>query len=241
MMGNKGPSDQHIRAAYAAQYLGTATAATGVNVVANGDQGFVNIGAYEMAGNSAVGGANNLDLTYARLVYFADIAGWDAGFGVQNFGGKSVVTAMAPRATIIDAQMQGDLGAMPVGIYASYGTASASTTSDFNPFGAAAGGLTRKSFNVSAEIGVIPHIVSVQAAIRMAKNGADAGLVATGAPSGSSQTDNAVMLGVHYELAQNIGLSFHHTQQSGSAWNADAAGVELPGKDANTLLLEAAF
>jgi hypothetical protein len=46
---------------------------------------------------------------------------------------------------------------------------------------------------------------------------------------------------VAYELAQNISLSFHHTQNSGSAWNSDAAGNQPAGKDANTLLLETAF
>jgi len=249
MMGNKGASDQHIRAAYAAQYLGTATAATGVNLVANNDIGFINIGAYEQAGNADVGGANNLNLTYMRAVFLTDIAGWDAGFGIQNFGGKSTVTAPttigaefnAPKATIIDAQLQGDWKEMPVGFYASYGTAAASTATEFNPFGALAGGQTRTSFNVAAEVGVVPHIVSVQVAVRMAKNGVDAGTVDTGTASGTSQTDNAVMLGIHYELAQNVGLSLHHTQQSGTAWKADNAGVVGTGKTADTLLLEAAF
>jgi hypothetical protein len=48
------------------------------------------------------------------------------------------------------------------------------------------------------------------------------------------------MLGVTYELTQNVGLSLTHTQQSGSAWNAVNDTV-LAGKDANTLLLEVLF
>jgi hypothetical protein len=241
MMGNKGPSDQHIKAAYAAQYLGTATAATGINVVANNDIGFINIGAYEMAGNAAVGGANNLNLTYMRAVYFTDVAGWDAGFGIQNFGGKSTVTNVAPKATVIDAQLQGDWKDLPVGIYASYGTAPVSTGTETNPFGAPVGGQAKTSFNLAAEVGVIPHIVALQAAIRMGKNGLDAGTVATGTATGTSQTDNALMFGVHYELAQNIGLSWHHTIQSGTAYNEDTSGVIAGGKTADTVLLEAAF
>ena len=247
MMGNKGPSDQHIRAAYASQYLGTATAATGINVVGTNDMGFVNIGAYEMAGNAAVSGANNLNLTYIRAAFITDIAGWDSAIGIQNFGGKSSVTNSvvngynAPKATVVDAQMQGDWGAMPVGVYASYGTAAVSTATETNPFGAAVGGQTRTSFNLAAEVGVVPHIVSVQVAIRAAKNGVDAGTASTGVASGTSQTDNALMFGVHYELAQNIGLSWHHTAQSGTAWNVDSAGVVGGGKTGDTVLLEAAF
>ncbi len=240
MMGNTGPGDQHVRAAYAAQYLLTKSAATGINVVANSDMGFINVGAWEMAGNDAVGGANNLDLTYIRAAATVDLAGWDAGFGVQNFGGKSVVTggtgfANAPKATIVDFQMQGDAGQMPLGFYASYGRAAAGTAAEhnpFNPFGGAgtAGAKAATSFNVAAELGFIPHVATVQLAYRQGKNGA-----------ATNDGDNAIMLGLAFELAQNMALTFHHTQQSGSYWNTDAAGNEPAGKDANTLLLEAAF
>jgi hypothetical protein len=240
MMGNGGPDDQHVKAAYAAQYLGTATAATGISVVANNPMGFVNVGAYEMAGNDAVGGANNLDLTYIRLASMMSFGDWETGFGIQNFGGKSSVTGPllfgtaynAPKATIIDAQMQGALGDMPVGIYASYGTAAASTTTETNPFNEnvdTAGGKAKTSFNVAAEFGIIPHVSTIQVALRMAKNGA-----------ATNNSDNALMLGVTYELAQNVALSLTHTSQSGSAWD-EVGGTVPAGKDANTLLLETLF
>lgn len=245
MMDNTGPADQHVKAAYASQYLGTKTGATGISLVANNDMGFLNIGVYEMIGNDkGVIGANNLDLTYARAAFTTDLAGWDTGFGIQNFGGKSVVTggdgvlatpgiANAPRATIVDFQMQGDVAEHPVGIYATYGTAAASTDTEFNQFNpnlASAGGKSRTSFNIAAEYGFIPHVATVQVAMRMAKNG-----------QAVNDGDNALMLGVTYELAQNIGLSFHHTQQSGSFWNTDATGFQPVGKSANTLLLHTAF
>ncbi len=246
MMGNGGPDDQHVKAAYAAQYLGTATAATGVHVVANNSMGFINVGAWEMAGNAAVDGANNLNLRYIRLASTMPIGGWEAGFGIQNFGGDSVVTGgvgatNSPRATVVDAQMQGDLSGMPVGIYASYGTAKAGTATAVNPFNtyqvwdpvsstfvSTAGTQSKTSLNVSAEFGVIPH-GTVQVAVRMAKNGA-----------ATNNADNALMLGVTYELAQNVGLSLSHTQQSGSAWN-EVAGSVAAGKTADTLLLEVLF
>jgi hypothetical protein len=232
MMGNGGPDDQHVKAAYAAQYLGTATAATGISVVANNPMGFVNVSAYEMAGNDVVGGANNLDLTYIRLASMMSFGDWETGFGIQNFGGKSTVTGVAPRATIIDGQMQGSLGDMPVGIYASYGTAAASTATDNNPFNTnvdTAGGKAKTSLNVAAEFGIIPHVSTVQVAMRMAKTGA-----------ATNNSDNALMLGVTYELAQNVALSLTHTSQSGSAWD-EVGGTVAAGKDANTLLLEALF
>jgi len=254
MMGNGGPNGQHVNAAYAAQYLGTATAATGLAFVATGGMGFVNVAAYEAAGNDATKGANNLNLTYIRVASTMNFGDWEAGFGIQNFGGKSTVTAptgaqyYAPKATVVDGQLQGSLGTMPVGFYVGIGSAAASTATEANPFNTAmdtAGGKAKTTFNFAAEFGVLPH-TTVQAGLRLAKNGVDSGLAADGVtPSGTSQTDNALMLGVTYQLAQNILLSFHHTQQSGSAWNAQMIGgvlnSEPVGKDANTLLLQTSF
>jgi hypothetical protein len=240
MMGNNGPNNQHVRASYAAQYLNTNQSATGVHLVANNSMGFINIGAYEMAGNQMVGGANNLNLRYIRVASTMEYKGWETGFGIQNFGGTSTVTGVTPKATIIDAQMQSDLGGTSVGIYASYGTAAAGSSdaagsNPFNPAGGkggaafVAGSKSASSFNLAAEFGVIPH-GTIQVAMRMAKNGA-----------AIDNGDNALMLGVTYELVQNVGLSFHHTMQSGSAWNTDAAGNQTSGKNSNTLLLEALF
>ncbi len=241
LMGNSGPSGQHVKATSAAQYLDTNTAATGLSFVANNSMGFINVGVYEMAGNALVTGANNLNLTYLRVAGTMDVAGWDLGFGLQNFGGKSTVTgpvlgvaANTPKATIFDVQAQGEMAAMPVGLYASYGTAAAGTATEINPFAKAAslggaGTTAASSFNVAGELGVLPHIATVQAAMRMGKNGAAA-----------RNKDNAWMVGVTYELAQNIGLSFTHTTQFGSAWDT-VAGNEPAGKTANTLLLEALF
>ena len=240
MMGNNGPTNQHVRASYAAQYLNTNQSATGVHIVANNKMGFINIGAYEMAGNQAVGGANNLNLRYIRLATTMEYMGWETGFGIQNFSGTSTVTNVTPKATIIDAQLQSDLGGTSLGLYVSYGTAAAGSSAaaganPFNPAGGAggtayvAGSKSATAFNVAAELGIIPH-GTVQVAMRMGKNGAV-----------TNDGDNAIMLGVTYELVQNMGLSFHHTMQSGSAWNTDATGYQAAGKDSNTLLLEALF
>lgn len=253
MMGNPGPNGQHVRAAYASQYLNTNTAATGISLVANNSMGFINVGTYEMAGNQLVGGADKLPLTYLRLAGTMDIAGFDGGFGIQLFGGKSYVTtgnnaavagapANAPKATVVDFQLQGDLAAMPVGFYASYGTApagSATETNVFNPMSpnGGTGSKGASSFNVAAEVGVIPHEMTLQVAMRMAKNGA-----ATPVGGAARDTDNALMLGVTYELAQNIGLSLVRTMQSGNAWTASNYGNVNPmGKTATTLLLEALY
>jgi len=227
LMGNGGPSDQHVKAFSAAQYFATNTAATGVSFVANNASGFVNIGLYDSAGvgapiDTTLVTPSSLNLTYMRGVYTADIAGFDMGFGVQRFGGESTVSGFKNDLTILDAQAQGEVGGMPLGLYASFGSAAAS--------GAAAGDRPNEfnasttdsatSLNVAATL-EFAHATTVQGAVRSAKMG---GL-----------TDNAVMIGATYDLAQNVALGFNYTTQSGDTW------TNANGKNATTFLFEALF
>ncbi len=236
LMGNGGPAGQHLNATSAAQYLGTATAATGASFVANNSMGFVNLGLWEKAGNDAVTGANSLTLNYERGVYTFDMAGFDSAVGIQRFGGDSTVTANRADATIIDFQMQGDAGNMPLGIYASYGVAPASLTSGVvttNMFNADTVN-NKTSLNVAGSLEFTPG-ATVQGGLRFGNQWGEA--------------DNAVMVGATYDLAMNISLSINYTMQSGSYWDKAAAGT-LPagagvtndnGKTATTLLMEALF
>jgi hypothetical protein len=225
LMGNGGPSGQHVNATSAAQYMGVQTAATGASVIANNSMGFINIALYEQAGNSAVAGANSLNLNYMRGVYNADIAGLDMAFGVARYGGESTVTTMKNDLTLIDFQAQGELAGKSTGIYASYGTAAASSATagaNLNHFNASTTD-AKTSLNVAATVEIIEG-ATIQAGYRNAK---DAG-----------KSDNAMMIGGTYDLAQNIALGLNYTVQSGDKWSQ---AVEPAGKTATTLLLEALF
>lgn len=243
MMGNGGPASQHVGVPYASQYFLTNNAATGISLVANNSMGFINIGKYEAAGNQLVGGANSLPLTYARIAGTFDVAGFDTGVGIQNFSGSSMVTGANTKATIIDAQMQGEVAGFTSGFYASYGRAPAVTATGVvvNPIRYNASATVAKTtFNVGAEMALIPH-GTVQLAFRTAtRDGRDAATIAGGttALAGSSTKDNAIMIGATYDLAQNMGLTLHYTTQSGSYWTSQTKPL---GKTATTLLLETAF
>ncbi len=249
MMGNGGAGGQHVGVPYAAQYFGTNTAATGVSLVANNSMGFINVGKYELAGNQLVGGTNSLPLTYARIAGTFDVAGFDTGVGIQSFSGSSLVTNANTKATVIDAQMQGELAGYTAGFYASYGRAPAiARAAGTVPLGTQfnnSANITKTTFNVGAEMGVLPH-GTVQVAFRSATRGMDdfatlAGFTAAGVPAGlstASAKDNAFMIGATYDLAQNMGLSLHYTTQSGSYWSNQVSPL---GKTATTLLLETAF
>jgi hypothetical protein len=197
--------------------------------------GFVNITKYQSTGISA-GVPAALGSTYARLAGTFDMAGWDAGVGIQNWSGASTFTAAAVAATnlvgataanaglmqqtkasAIDGQLQGDIGGLPVGFYASYarapGNAVGGMTNTYN-----GGTLTRSSFNIDAEVGVVPGIATLGAAVRQGKSGvADA--------AGGNLTDNAIMLTATYKLAQNMLARLSYVSQTGGYWSATAAGA----------------
>lgn len=238
MMANTGPAQEHIRAVSARQYVANekvGAGGTGVSLNVAGDNfaaSFAketNVSPGQAGGTAFVG----LPFKYLRAVGLFDVAGWDTGVGIQSFSGtgtdaQTVLAVpaiagaqMSRRATVIDGQMQGAMGGMPVGLYASYGRAPGSVGVR-NEFNANAG--TASSFNISGELGVMPG-ATLQLALRSAKNGA---LI--------NDKDNAIMIGASYDLAQNILMYLNYTTQSGSAWN----GV-LVGKNATTLVLETLF
>ena len=77
---------------------------------------------------------------YLRAAYTPNIGGWDTGFGASYMTG-SVETGKTNPATetfvdswAVDAQIQGMAGSMPLGIYASYGVAPKSSTTEENHF-----------------------------------------------------------------------------------------------------------
>lgn len=245
MMGNAGPNKQHVAAAYAGSYMGTRLNATGANLIAtNPNLGFISVGRYADVGPGV--GANTLPLTYVRAAGLFDLAGWDTGVGIQSFSGNMTALGVSrsAKATVVDAQMQGELGGMSTGFYVTYATAPAGTAAMPNQMNAGWSPIVKaanvipaanvpvavgssNSLNLAASLEVIPGVATLQAAVRRAKNG---NFVQTG--------DNAIMIGGTYELAQNIELGLNYTSNSGSAWN----GIVNPiGKSATTLLLEALF
>lgn len=245
MSPTPGLNGAHSAALSAQQYIGTASPATGVAFVANNPMGFINLTKYDQTG-IAGGTLAVLGSTYVRVAGMFDLAGWDSGAGIQIWRGNSAVaeasTYADTRATAIDGQMQGALGNMPVGFYASYATAPAGTnTYNMDPAAAVVdntvatgpnGTATKRAFNISAEVGVIPEKVTLGAAIRFGKSGVAAG-------GASNASDNAIMFIATYKLAQNMMASFSLTRASGQYW--DAAHQNALGSGTTTINLFTLF
>jgi hypothetical protein len=243
-----GLNGAHSAALSAQQFIGTAGSATGVAFVANSSMGFINLTKYDQSGITG-GTLAGLGSTYVRVAGIFDLDGWDAGAGIQIWSGNSVAHAAGTyaysdtKATAVDGQMQGRMGDMPVGFYASYATAPAGTnTYNMDPAKVVAGNTvatgaygtaTKSAFNVSAEVGVIPDKVTLGVAIRYGKSG-----VAIAGGTGNA-SDNAITLLATYKLAQNFLASFSLTSANGGYW--DAAHQNALGSETTTINLFALF
>lgn len=245
-----GLNGEHNAALSAQQYIGTAGAATGVALVANNSGGFINLTKYDQSG-IAGGALAALNSTYLRVARIFELAGWDAGAGIQIWGGNSAehsagtYTYADTRAKAIDGQMQGKIGDTPVGFYVSYATAPAGTNSyNMDPAVAVPGNTvpigpngpygtaTKSALNFSAEMGVIPDKATLGFAVRSGRSG-----VAVG--SASNASDNAITLLGTYKLAQNMMATLSLTSASGGYW--DANHQNALGSATTTFNLFAAF
>ncbi len=95
MSATSGLNDAHSAALSAQQYIGTAGAVTGVALVANNPAGFINLTKYNQTGISH-GALAVLGSTYLRVTGMFDLAGWDAGVGIQSWSGSSVSPTGTP-------------------------------------------------------------------------------------------------------------------------------------------------
>lgn len=219
-----------------AKYLNTKTDVTGAAIYVANEHFHVNVTPW-FKGNqttNAGGTATLLGGQYLRAAWTPSVAGWDLGLGVQRFSGNSQrgINGIDPgttrdSATIFDAQAQGEVAGMPLGVYASIGTAPASSGGVTNTFNANSG--KRGAAGILADLGVIPQVLGVQAGLIRGKTGI--GL------NGSNETDNGWTLGLRYMLRQNVNFGAAYTRFSGTAYGAGGSlDTSVAGNTGNSLL-----
>jgi hypothetical protein len=238
----------------AQQYIGTATAASGLAFIASNENFFANFAKW--GANQGSGASGSPTSNYLRAAWTTGlIPGFDSAIGFQVWNGTSVVDAAAAgglvnplvttgvvntKASAIDAQMMGDVGGMPLLLIASYANAPASglvADVDQNLFNA--GALSRKSLNFGAELGVIPGKATVQLGLRRANSG---GYVDPVGLTGGNATDNAIMVGATYNIEQNIRAELTYSKYSGDMYNAANAAAAGPAyTGTNLMTLDLAF
>lgn len=253
----RGFNGAHIGAVSAQQYIGTGGVAKGLSLVVSDPIGFFNVTRYDRTG-IAGGAFATMGSTYLRAAGFIPLTGWEAmAVGVQMWSGSSAVSDPAglvplvmadTKAYAVDGQLQGYVGDMPLGIYASYAVAPVVSadpatghlgnayntyyTQDAlgNPV-VVTGTHEKSALNISSELGIVPNVASFGVAVRMGK-------------SGNGLVDNAVLLTGTYHVAQNILLSLAFTSASGSYWYSNdtyTGTTDQIGKTTYTLNLSSVF
>ena len=211
----------------AQQYLGLgAGEAEGFAFVAANEMGFVNVSFWAPIHGSF---AMKSLAPYLRAALTPSFGGWDTGFGVQYFSGKAKeddgsdpagnVVEHKTEGWSVDAQIQGDVGKMPLGVYASFGEASARTVFNTSAF-------DRTAWSIHGQLGVLPGKATVILGYRSADRG-----TATG------DEDNALTIGGTYQLAQNVQVQLNHVERSGNRFDTPQAA----GDKQTTLMLFSAF
>ena len=211
----------------AAQALGLASGeATGLAFVASSSNYFLNYSPWVPGW-----GGTNMDVEpsgfthYLRAAYMPFIGSWDTGFGLQYWTGDASVADddgtdidIKTDGWIIDTQAQGEVGGMPLGLYASYGQCEG----DADHFAGNCGNSEdADAFGILAQLGIIPNKLNIYAAYRQMDVGK------------AADTDfDSWTIGANYLPAQNIRFELFYISESGSG--VDARADETDG----TLLLQ---
>ncbi|MEW8030459.1 MAG: hypothetical protein AB2792_15820 [Candidatus Thiodiazotropha sp.] len=207
----------------AAQALGLGSGeATGIALVASSHNFFINYTPWVPGWEE-----NNMEVKpsglahYLRAAYTPFIGSWDSGFGFQLWSGDAEVadgaggeTMIATDGWVVDGQLQGSVGSMPLGIYASYGSCSADESHFLE-------GCTNtddgEAFGILAQLGVLPNKANIFAAYRSLDDGSE-----------EDSEFNATTVGANYLFSQNIRFELFYVKESGDG--VDARGNERDSK-----------
>ena len=210
----------------AQQYLGLgAGEATGFAFAAAHPMGFVNVSLWAPKHGSF---AVKKLAPYVRAAWTPSLGSWDAGIGAQIYSGSArendggTVVEHVTKGWAVDGQLQGDVGRMPLGLYAAYGRTPAHPDSVFNSSTA-----DRRAWSVPGPLRVLPGPATLIAGYRSADRG-----------TATRNRDNAFTLGGTFMLAQNVQLQLNHVVFGGNRYDAPVPGS---GDRRTTLMLFAAM
>lgn len=202
MQGNQ-KSIERANDTSAARYIGVTKGNPGVGFafVASHSIGYISYTAWQTETN----GDQSIKLgSYVRGVVTRQVGDWDlagglAGyFGTINSGGG---TDAKTKAWVIDGQAQGQVGSMPLGIYASYASAGKSDAGGTANLFNSSTTNDKTAFAISGTLSVIPKRVALTAGYRAGKV--------------DGQSDNALVLAAQYHFTQNIKLELDWESFSG--------------------------
>ena len=227
------------RAAISAQQnIGTGVQAQGFAFAAYHPKGMATYTMWQPEGPAASDASPFLH--YIRAVASHQVGSFDLAGGVQWWGGSTKGSTIATaskfqtvslqierraKAFAIDAQAQGAVAGLPLGVYATYANAEKSdTVGTTNMFNNNTNG-DETAWSLVAELGVLPGRATVIAAYLDSDTGA-----------ATNSDDSATTLAATYMLAQNVELSINHTW-----YNKDQGSSGVDGDQRTYLRIFAGF
>jgi hypothetical protein len=227
-------------------------AASGTALVVHNDFGYINVtkwsSSFAPGANGGSIDSTNFNQNYIRAAVtptigdFAIVAGVgkESGSSYSNGAGagKGVGKQVEAKQTFADIQVHGDIGGMESGIYVMYAKAPACGLAGVNKDNCVhnSNKLDRSAVTIGGEFNVVPHALTLQASYRSAKNGNP---VNATDPNAVSETDNAVMVGGIYDLAQNVALHAYYVKYSGTTKKPQSTDVGVGSQ--YLMMLESAW
>jgi len=241
-----------------------AGAASGLALVVQNDMGFINYTRWTPnampGGNDGAIASYGPNSNYLRIAVTPTVADWAivAGLGMMSgsselagagngtafdptLPGYAAATAATADSGLVktearfgDFQAHGQVAGNDMGVYVTYAVAPADESATgvqaqmFNT-----GKLEKSAMAIGVDYSLIPHTLHVGAAYRTADTGK-----ATATDANTSQTDNAVMLQVIYDLTQNVALHVAAASRDGTKYSQPAAAT---GAKEYVFMLEAAW
>jgi hypothetical protein len=224
-------------------------AAAGISLVLYDPKFYVTLTPYTPTHRPGEGNGNpslgNLNATYFRAAYTPKVGDWALGAGVQAWAGSNVrardgngtLRLFSTKGWAVDAQAQGAVAGLPLGVFFSHASAPATDPNStaapnlFNPNARA-----RTATSISAELGILPAKATLLVGYRKADDGSD-----------TASSDNAFTLGATYNIYQNVRFELVHSVRQRGAGGAgrygpnDPANGTLGGKSQTTLVFAAAY
>lgn len=220
---------EHRKGISSVQYVGLQHEAQGFGFVAYHNTGHINYTAWQ----PEVGTSDAFPLlNYLRVAATPTVAGWDLAAGGQWWSGtykSGATTRQKAEGWAVDAQAQGMVVTLPLGVYLSYAKAEGSKANEpANIFNSNAGDAA--AWSILAELGVLPNRVTVATGYRAGDSGA----------VGPSEQDELVF-GATFLVTQNFELQINHSSFFGDWYDVPAYNELSDGDQLTTLMIFAAF
>jgi hypothetical protein len=207
---------EHRKEISAHQYTGmSSNEATGLAFVAHTDMGYINVTRYSplFASNLAQ------KSTAVHAAFTPTLGDFATIFSVEAISGNSsvdatVATVVPTKGTGFSAQAMGEVAGMEAAFYGQHSKVDAGSWA-----GDALLAGEKTATTLGADFTVIPHVLSLGAAVRSAKN--------------TNVSDNATTFTAVYDLAQNVAVVANYTKYSKVQGNN--------GDNLLTMMLEAAW